>query len=188
MPQLCDCGVSMNSSKNALESLVFKEDVTGFHHGQMDVRLDAFHAGVRVGYVNYAVFEERAHLSYVEVHPDYRRKKIATGLIRHLQERFPGKEIKWGMLSEDGAQLKKSLEFNVIEDFEVSQKIERRDALQRILNVWTNIVEDYETSPTPENKKRYQSINFSVWNTFNDELEDLNRELDSAVHCEKLVA
>jgi ribosomal protein S18 acetylase RimI-like enzyme len=46
----------------------------------------------------------------VEVSEDRRRQGVATRLVRELEREFPGDEIDWGMMTEEGAALREAVE------------------------------------------------------------------------------
>ena len=75
------------------------------HSGQIDMLMQAVRGELTVGTLRYSIFEERPHISMIEVLEDYRRQGIATQMLRYLQGQYPDEEIEWGYLTEDGSAL-----------------------------------------------------------------------------------
>lgn len=118
----------------AADPVQYLEEVTGSHHGQLDVRMQAVIDELTVGVLEYSVFEDVPHIAMVEVLEAYRRQGIATGMIQKLQSQYPNTEIAWGMLTDDGAAFKAAVTYTVAnERFErVSDDLEDISAKLRI--------------------------------------------------------
>lgn len=118
----------------AADPLQYLEEVTGSHHGQLDVRMQAVMDELTVGVLEYSVFENVPHIAMVEVLEAYRRQGIATGMIQKLQSQYPNTEIAWGMVTDDGAAFKAAVTYTVTnEQFErVSDDLEDISAKLRI--------------------------------------------------------
>ena len=147
----------------------FKNEVSGFHSGQMDARLSLTRDGVELGYVDYSVYQDVPHISYIESFE--KRAKVATLLLKKLQTMYPDVEINWGGMTDDGAALKKSMSFKKIPNEDViaaKKRVEELKAreieLEGLLNSGTPVSEISDE-----------------WNALNDELRDLE---DSLVHCQ----
>jgi GNAT superfamily N-acetyltransferase len=63
------------------------------------------------GHLDVTVFEDRAHVDWVEVEPEHRRSGVATGLYRRLYEwaAEEGYEVEHGMQTPEGAATVASL-------------------------------------------------------------------------------
>lgn len=81
------------------------DEALGAHSGQIDMLMQAVRGELTVGTLRYSIFEERPHISMIEVLEDYRRQGIATQMLRYLQGQYPDEEIEWGYLTEDGSAL-----------------------------------------------------------------------------------
>lgn len=81
------------------------DEVLDAHNGQIDMLMQAVRGELTVGTIRYSIFEERPHISMIEVLEDYRRQEIATKMLRYLQGQYPNQEIEWGYLTEDGSVL-----------------------------------------------------------------------------------
>jgi predicted GNAT family acetyltransferase len=92
------------------QDLTFSEELTGAHHGQKDLVLSAKRKDETIGYIEYSEFEGDPHISHVFVGEGERKKGVGSDLIKKLQEDYPNKEIKWGMLTPEGTALKAKLD------------------------------------------------------------------------------
>ncbi|TDF52355.1 hypothetical protein [Cupriavidus sp. L7L] len=81
----------------------------GAHHGQDDYTLEARMGEVRVGHLDYSCFQGVPKISLIEVSEAHRRRGIGTALAHALQDAYPGQEIEFGMLTEEGAAWRRSL-------------------------------------------------------------------------------
>ncbi len=93
------------SSAEPPEETRILDEALGAHNGQIDMLMQAVRGELTVGTLRYSIFEERPHISMIEVLEDYRRQGIATQMLRYLQGQYPDEEIEWGYLTEDGSAL-----------------------------------------------------------------------------------
>jgi hypothetical protein len=114
---------------------MIQHTVTGCGHGQIDCLSTWMENGEAQGYVSYAVFEDTPHIQNIKVNGSHLRRGIATALVRDLQERYPEREIDWGMLTEDGSAFYNQLPFIEVpsehaRDFDKLARLQKRfDAL-----------------------------------------------------------
>lgn len=82
------------------------------HHGQDDFVIYATDLNdVTLGRLEYSVFEEEPYIKWIEVANDMRRQGIARQMIQRLMsEGFSYNKIHWGMMTDDGSQLKAKLD------------------------------------------------------------------------------
>lgn len=90
--------------------------VLGWAHGQFDMRMTATAEGTVVGALTYAVWNGEPSISMIRTKPEAMRRGVATAMLRLLQEDHPDREIGWGMLTEDGADLRRSIGFFELRD------------------------------------------------------------------------
>lgn len=90
-------------------SLEFKDENTGYSHGQSDNSLYAYNNGNEVGRLDYSEYEGSPAIKMLEVPKQYQRQGIGTALLKQLQKMNNGKEIDLGMLTDDGAALLKTV-------------------------------------------------------------------------------
>lgn len=97
-------------------SVEYWTDVHGYHHGQTDATIYATPVGQlrstenAVGRLPYSIYQGNAHVNHIWTHPDHLRKGIASGMFDHLLKDHKYHEIKWGMTTPDGTQLKKAMD------------------------------------------------------------------------------
>lgn len=99
--------------QEADEEIKILDEVIDSHHGQLDMVMTAYMGETPVGSLQYSLYENIPHISYVEILPEYRRQGIATRLLRNLQEQYPETEIEWGMLTDDGKAFYDALTYSV---------------------------------------------------------------------------
>ncbi len=99
------------------------DDVYGASHGQLDGKLTAKDAnGSMIGYLNYALLEDRAHIQMVEA--TRRGAGAGKALVRALVAAVGGYEnVDWGMMTPDGIRLRKRMD----DFFDVERVVERVD-------------------------------------------------------------
>ena len=87
--------------------------VRGAHHGQMDCTL-ALRDGCQIlGFIDYAVYQGQPAIQMIHVAPAYRRRRVASQMLAHLQSLYPDQEIDWGSLTTAGAALKAAIPVSV---------------------------------------------------------------------------
>jgi len=86
-------------------------EVTASYKGQINLIIRAIDKnGKQVGKLEYAQFNGKPKVSFIEVTPENRRKGIATKLFKKLQAEYPDQKIDIGYSTEEGAEFIKSLE------------------------------------------------------------------------------
>jgi ribosomal protein S18 acetylase RimI-like enzyme len=86
-------------------------DVTGYHDMQTDGTIRAFDAeGRTIGYIDFSEYDDIISINMVEVREDARRRGIATALMERLRGEFEGEPFYFGYSTEDGTELRRSLE------------------------------------------------------------------------------
>ena len=91
-------------------------DCCGWHDGRKDVHVRAVEAGVGdgpvVGKLQYSVYGGKLHIGRVWTARGWRRRGVATGLLREMERDNPGLPVNWGYTSESGAALKRAWELS----------------------------------------------------------------------------
>lgn len=68
------------------------------------------HEDPRIGDISYSHTKEHGvRVKMMRVHPDHRRKGVATAMVNHLKKEFPDAKIDYGMSTDDGSEFQKSL-------------------------------------------------------------------------------
>lgn len=104
-PETIDAYARRMAAPEQPEETRILDEALGAHSGQIDMLMQAVRGELTVGTLRYNIFEERPHISMIEVLEDYRRQGIATQMLRYLQGQYPDEEIEWGYLTEDGSAL-----------------------------------------------------------------------------------
>lgn len=63
-----------------------------------------------IGKLDYVIFENKPHISWIEVVPEYQKMGIAEKMIAKILEEYDYKDISWGMLTPPGSKLKQKLD------------------------------------------------------------------------------
>lgn len=80
------------------------------HSGQDDYEIGAWDKNNDIlGVLEYSEFDGIPSIKMIRVVPKYRRKGVATKMVRHLEKLYPDKEIVWGLMTDEGNRLKRSL-------------------------------------------------------------------------------
>ena len=104
-PETIDAYARRMAAPEQPEETRILDEALGAHSGQIDMLMQAVRGELTVGTLRYSIFEERPHISMIEVLEDYRCQGIATQMLRYLQGQYPDEEIEWGYLTEDGSAL-----------------------------------------------------------------------------------
>lgn len=88
----------------------FRDQVTDAYSNQVNHTLSVQDADGKVrGTLEYTEYNDEPSISMIDVAEDSQRQGYATQLVQELQRTFPDKEIDWGMMTDEGAALRKSL-------------------------------------------------------------------------------
>lgn len=154
---------------------MIKHEFYGYNHGQSDERLYTTDDKNEVtAYVDYSVYEGQPAIKMIQ--SAVPRQGLARSLLLKLQSMFPDVEIDWGMLTDDGAALKRSLTFKEI----VDPVMKAKEGL--LARVKTKIAH-LERSVTPENIKSFSDL----WTRLYDMERRLEDELEHAVMSKRLI-
>lgn len=117
------------------ESYTFREETLNFHHGQIDMELSIYEDNKYLGKIEYSLYKEIPHINMIFVDPKYRNKGIGKELIYQLAKEYGYENIEWGMMTEDGYRLQKSLdkEFKIDRD-KIQNKQLPKELLKKIKN------------------------------------------------------
>ena len=163
------------TKKPQQESVRITDEVIEFHNGQADSRITAFIGENRVGALHYSVYDETPHISMIEVEEDYRRQGVATSMIQHLAGKYPGIEIEFGMLTEDGAAFKEAVTYTA-----------ENEEYTNILNRVSEINDELDRYESLHSQSEVSSDVADKWNGLADEKYDLENRL-ADINPEKTV-
>ena len=156
------------------ENIKYHIDTRGVHHGQSDLTLQAFdEEGNQVGYITYSEFEDSPSVQMIKVHRNYRRRGIATAMLKKLQSLYPDVEINLGMSVGSGDKFlsSKKLGFTYVPNEEhkkLTDRLSHLQAMEKKLNTWI------ENQDKP--LKRMPKIT-DIYNRISDEIWDIEQKL-----------
>lgn len=95
-------------------SIKFTNNHIDFSYGQNDFELIAYDTKTKkiIASLSYSILkgEKIAHINYIHVDPQYRRKGIGKALIKQLLMNNIAHKIDWGLHTPQGLELRLSLE------------------------------------------------------------------------------
>lgn len=156
-----------------------RNEVVSFYSGQMNAVLSATGPnGETVGYIQYAEYQDVPYIQYISTKEEYRRQGVATRLLQELQSLYEGKEIDWGMTTEDGTKLREAVTY-VVEDAEVKDLMERLAVAQAALQENEKVLNElYQIEiPTQDQDIEIERLG-DRWEELTDEIRDLEKEID----------
>lgn len=161
-----------------VQGLNFRTESRGAHHGQADLTLVAEWGERPVGYVDYTVFGEDVYVQYIHTPPKYRRKGIATAIMKRLQAEYPRQEIHIGGTTELGTKFFDKLE----RDFQANPDYARvkaaYDQAKVELAALQKMFDEYEGPPMSQNPELLkQGERFNELDDLIFDLEDQLRDL-----------
>jgi GNAT superfamily N-acetyltransferase len=91
--------------------ITIRTEVTDVYKGQINSEIIASDRNNNVvGVLQYQELGDEVLIAWIQVRPEYRRKGIATKLYQALLRECPEKKIEWGMTTDEGTMLRKSIE------------------------------------------------------------------------------
>lgn len=128
--------------ENLSGRISFRSEVTDCYRGQTNSLLIASIDDVCVGLLEFSVFENLPAISVISVSRDYRRRGVGSALVLLLQSQFPAQHIEWGLLTEVGERLHKSLSSMWMIDLSACRAENQIALLEREENQILNGLED----------------------------------------------
>jgi hypothetical protein len=159
--------------------IVFQIECRGSHHGQLDQTIFLFHADTYAGHLDFVTFREQCSIQTIVVSKSLQRRGYATALVQRLQAEFPGQEIDWGYVTDDGALLRNSLATTVLVDQELLSKQARLDKLVTQLDHLQTESDTYWANASrTEHDTQVQDARVAQFEPLRDAIWDLEQELD----------
>lgn len=141
------------------------DDVRG--RGNYDATITATIDGKQVGYLSYNVYQNQPAIKMIWVEPEHRRHKIALRMLKELQNTYPESEIDWGYTTDQGAALKRSINFRTQPNVDVIQAIEKLNGIRSKLKQMNYKLEQLQKTDI-EAARRYSHTVADRWNKLND--------------------
>ena len=131
-----------------------------------------------VGYIDYSVFEENPYIKYIEVKDEYRRKGYGKKLIEKLQSLYPDSEIDFGMMTDDGSKLYKSLKKEIIPNKDYPKKIQYLEKINNWLKKYGSICHK-DLDDWTEEDIAYLRKYADIWKKYHDKQQDIEDWLNN---------
>lgn len=157
----------------------FTNEVTSIHSGQVDSRLSLIYDNETVGYVDYTIYEGMPSINMIEVFD--KGKKYGSRLIKKLQSMYPNQELEWGVTTEEGESLRKSMKYKKL-DTEYVDDFNRLEYISNLIRELTTKSEEIwgHDSLSDEDKKHIREISERL-----NELHDEKYDLESLLYDKK---
>jgi GNAT superfamily N-acetyltransferase len=168
--------VSEDHSNDDLE--IINKVESSFHNGYHGV-LIAKTPERQVGYLSYSIYNDVPQIEMIYVAQDYRRHGVAKKMLKALQKISPDEEIIWGYTTDDGTNLKKSIDFIKKPNPEIIKKKAKLAGIQSKL-ARLNIKLEKLMDTNPELARRFVQTVGDRWNKLNDIEHRLKDELYSS--------
>lgn len=157
------------------EKITYTNEMRGHHHGQNDMTIRAKIDGETVGLLHYVEYQKEPSISMIEVSPEYRRRGIARGMVYHLQNMYPDKEIDWGMTTDDGSMLYKTLKFKEVPVFDTER-------YNKLKNKFDNLTAEMERDWSKVNNKQRND-----WYRLEDIIDRIERSPEFRNRVKKII-
>jgi len=148
-----------------LSDLKINMEHSGGYNGQDNYIIYAQIENTPVGYIEFSIYNNQIFISIIEVSKDYRRKGVATDLLRYMQEQFPDSPVNPGYSSEEGFKFYSSIPKKSVKNERYTELIEEKsqlkDRLQAISAIWSNpvalnLLTEAEKDGLSENDRRLE--------------------------------
>ncbi|MTH95248.1 hypothetical protein [Roseibium sp. RKSG952] len=166
------------------EAIEFRFECVGAHHGQLDLNLLALINGEYCGIIKFSEFEQKPSVSWMEVLEIRKREGIGRAMVLELQSQYPETEIDFGMLTEDGLALLRSLPSIEIETAPERSKLEaqllslrsRETRCQAACDQYHDLPAEVQDSETT---RLELSRVLKTWESVRDEINELQTSISS---------
>lgn len=173
--------------KKSIPKLTFKEAMKNYRRGQSDLLLTGFHPRGGFGNIDYSVYQGKPSINMINVPEKHQGQGIGKALIHELQRKYPKEEINWGMLTDQGAEFKKSLKFKKepTEHAPMFQELQKQMALKEQLEK----IGDSEIQKIKDENARMQAYeaNSDQYNQVLSSISNLEEELQGKKPYKELV-
>lgn len=161
------------------ESTHIRSDVTGSHHGQIDFTLYIEEGGRVLGKLDAVEYNKQPSINMIEVYE--KGKGYGKQLVKYLQSLYPDTEIEWGMTTEEGETLRKSLKYKKVKTEYYDQFKEYQEAKAKLDDIQAKADAFHDIGhPTEEEKHEF----FKLIEPMND-LHDTVSELEEVLWDKK---
>lgn len=154
-------------------SIKIRIESVGSHHGQSDLVMIASIDNNDVGTLEFSVFNDEPYVNMIKVKDNYRRRGIATMLMKELQREYPDTEIHMGMSTEDGSKLIKSLPLKFKPNERYNELLSEKNQLETRIKELQIFLDTYD----PKTQKEEAINKGEEFNVISDRLYDIEKEM-----------
>lgn len=156
----------------------FQIEHRGTHHGQHDWTMFIFDTESYAGHLDYSVFQGQCAIQMIVVSKSLLRQGYATALLQRLQAEFPGSEIAWGLMTNEGAFLRASVPTTLFVDQEMRPRQKKVEEMRVELHaIETAILVYWEKESRDDADHVLQGERMARFNTLQDAIVEHEREL-----------
>ena len=130
----------------------------------------------QVGYLNYSIYNDKPQIGMIFVAQDYRRRGVAMKMLKALQELSPNEEIDWGITTDAGSNLRKSVNYRKVPNPEIIKKKAKLAGVRSKLARLNYRLEQLKNTDVELARKFVQTVD-DRWNQLNDLEYRLENEL-----------
>lgn len=152
------------------------DTVLDYRDGQFDKKMIAVRDGEQIGYIEYSEFDGLPAIKNIEVLPNSRRQGVASDMLYELQSLYPDKEIEFGMLTQEGAALEQSLQFEQINLPEYNKISKQLSEAEVELGAIRREAARLDGAPDEQRLEFYQKHG-DRWNELSDIVDDLSSQI-----------
>lgn len=157
------------------ESATIRSEVKGAHNGQVDFTLYIEDDGKVLGKLDAVEFDKKPSINMIDVY--VKGNGNGKQLVKHLQSLYPDQEIEWGMTTDEGEALRKSLKYTKVKTEYYDQFKKYHDTKAKLEDLQAKADAFHEiVQPSEEHKQAFFKI-IEPMNDLHDEVSDLEEIL-----------
>jgi hypothetical protein len=164
----------------SLDDLVITNDVTLSYRNGYNGELTATRSNKIIGYLRYSIYNDIPKIIYIYVEEEYRRSKVALRLLKELQKLSPDEEIDWGLTSDSGSKLRRSIDYIRRPNLDIIEKKMQLKSVIAKLEKMNDKLEQLQATDIELARKYINDVG-DHWN----ELNDLKSELENELYLSK---
>jgi GNAT superfamily N-acetyltransferase len=134
----------------------------------------------QVGYLNYSIYNDKPQIGMIFVAQDYRRRGVAMKMLKALQELSPNEEIDWGITTDAGSNLRKSINYRKVPNPEIIKKKAKLAGVRSKLARLNYRLEQLKNTDVELARKFVKTVG-DRWN----QLNDLEYRLENELYLDK---
>lgn len=134
--------VQVYTDKNSnVNNLKIDDSVTDVAGDEFYKKMTLFDGEKPVGYIDYSVYDDKPYIQMIKVIDGEKRKGYGTQLVKNLQKQYPNQEIDWGMMTDEGSALYKSLPKEIQTNPQYAKMQKKYEASSKKLKEYENVLD-----------------------------------------------